>query len=281
MHQDTTYAPKHLLNPLRFPVRQRATRMILLRLIAPLLTVGVLLLAWQALVMLAIYPRFIVPAPADVASKFYEVTFGGGRVSLWLHLGVTLRAVLLGLGIGLAFAVILGYLIARMPLLEDLLSPVLVAFQATPVVAYAPLLVIWFGSGLVSKVVTSALIVFFPTLMNTIVGIRGVPSSLRDLMRSMNATPRQMLLKLEVPAAAPVLLGGLKVSATLAVIGAVVGEFVSANAGLGFLVNVARSQYDTPLVLVAVFTLTMMALALYGSVAILEHFALAWRKRSR
>ncbi|MEO0563438.1 MAG: ABC transporter permease, partial [Chloroflexota bacterium] len=208
------------------------------------------------------------------------VTFGEGRVSLWEHIGVTLSEVLLGLVFGLSTAVVLGYLIAKQPILEDLLSPVIVGFQATPVVAYAPLLVIWFGSGMTSKVITSALIVFFPTLMNTIVGVRSVPTPLRDLMRSMNATSLQMLAKLEVPAALPVLIGGLKVSATLAVIGAVVGEFVSSSAGLGFLINLARSQYDTPLVLVAVFTLTFLALALYSLVAILEHYALRWRKHN-
>lgn len=250
----------------------------LLRLFAPLLTLGVLLLSWQLIVMLELYPRALVPAPLDVATEFYSVTFGDGRISLWSHVQVTLSEVLWGLTFGLSAAVLLGYWIAKAPLLEDLLSPIIVAFQATPVVAYAPLLVIWFGSGMMSKVITSALIVFFPTLMNTVVGVRSVPPSLRDLMRALNATPRQTLLKLEIPAAAPMLLGGLKVSATLAVIGAVVGEFVSSSAGLGFLVNLARSRYDTPLVIVAVMTLTIMALVLYGLVALLERYALRWQK---
>ena len=253
----------------------------LLRLTAPLLTVGILLAAWQLIAALELYPAFIVPPPAAVAEKFYAVTFGDGRVNLWMHLWVTFSEVAIGLGVGLTVAVFLGYMVAKLPLLEDLLSPVIVAFQATPVVAYAPLLVIWFGSGMMSKVVTCALIVFFPTLMNTIVGVRSVPSSLRDLMRSVNATPLQMLFKLEIPAATPVMIGGLKVSATLAVIGAVVGEFVSANAGLGFLINLARNQYDTPLVLVSVFTLTLLALALYGVVILIERYALAWQKRVR
>lgn len=252
-----------------------------LRFLAPVLTLLVLLSLWQLVVRLELYPTFLVPPPAAVFEKFYSVTLGDGRVSLWQHVWVTLQAVLIGLSVGLTTGVLLGYLIAKVPLLEDLLSPITVAFQATPVVAYAPLLVIWFGSGLTSKVITSALIVFFPTLMNTIVGVRGVPNSLRNLMRSLNATSAQMLLKLEIPAAAPVLISGLKVSATLAVIGAVVGEFVSANAGLGFLINVARSQFDTPLVIVSVLTLTLMALTLYGAVSLLERYALAWQKHAR
>jgi NitT/TauT family transport system permease protein len=177
--------------------------------------------------------------------------------------------------------VVLGYLIANSRFLESLLSPVIVAFQSTPVVAYAPLLVIWFGSGPTSKVVTSALIVFFPMLLNTIVGIRNVPPHLRDLMRSMQATRWQTFTKLEIPAAMPVMLGGLKISATLAVIGAVVGEFVSASAGLGVMLTQARNQYDTPLVIVAVLTLTIIARLLYSLVSLLETRLLYWQTRAR
>jgi NitT/TauT family transport system permease protein len=171
----------------------------------------------------------------------------------------------------------LGYLIASSTVLEYSLAPITVSLQSTPVAAYAPLLVIWFGSGIASKIVTSALIVFFPTLMNTVVGIRAVPLPLRDLMRSQRATRWQVFTKLEVPAAMPVLIGGLKISATLAVIGAVVGEFVSANAGLGHLIMLARNQYDTPLVLVAVITLAVLARLLYSLVVLFERRVLAWQ----
>jgi NitT/TauT family transport system permease protein len=246
--------------------------------IAPFVSLVVILLLWQAITMLELYPAFIIPPPLAVLSKFQAVLADG---SLWLHTRTTLWAVIVGLGVGLSIGVVLGYLIAKSRLLESLLSPLIVAFQSVPVVAYAPLLVIWFGSGPTSKIVTSALIVFFPMLLNTIVGIRNVPLSLRDLMRSMQATPWQTFTKLEVPAAMPILIGGLKISATLAVIGAVVGEFVNANAGLGFLINLARSQYDTPLVIVAVLTLTLIARLLYTGVAVLEARLLAWQLRVR
>ncbi|CAG1771943.1 partial Riboflavin transport system permease protein RibX, partial [uncultured bacterium] len=152
---------------------------------------------------------------------------------------------------------------------------------STPVVAYAPLLVIWFGTGPTSKIVTCMLTVFFPMLTNTVVGIRSVPPSLRDLMHSLRATRWQMFTRLEVPAAMPILLGGLKLSATLSVIGVVVGEFVSANAGLGYLVKLARDSYNTPLVMVAVLMLALIARLMYGAVALLEHRLLAWQSRSR
>lgn len=248
------------------------------RRIAPVAALAAVLLIWQGVVLLKLYPAFIIPAPQAVLSKFHTVLLDG---TLWLHTTTTLTAVLAGLCLGVIVAVALGYCIAKSPALDAALSPLVVAFQSTPVVAYAPLLIIWFGSGPTSKIVTSALIVFFPMLMNTVVGIRGVPLSLRDLMRSMQATRWQMFTRLEIPAAMPVLIGGLKISATLAVIGAVVGEFVSANAGLGFLINLARSQYDTPLVLVAVLTLTVTARLLYGLVSLLERRVLAWQARAR
>jgi NitT/TauT family transport system permease protein len=134
-------------------------------------------------------------------------------------------------------------LLARFRTLESLLSPYLVASQAIPLVAIAPLLVIWFGPRhLASKILICSLIVFFPVLINTIVGLRAVPDNLRDLMHSMRATPLQILRHLEIPAALPVFLGGLRIGATLSVIGAVVGEFVGADRGLGFLINVGRGQ---------------------------------------
>jgi len=192
---------------------------------------------------------------------------------------VTLSEVLAGLALGVSVASVLGYLLARSLHLERLLSPYIVASQSIPVVAIAPLLVIWFGPGLFSKILICALIVFFPVLVNTVVGVRSVPEDLRDLMRSLQATRWQTLKNLELPAALPVFLGGLRVGATLSVIGAVVGEFVGAKSGLGFLVNVGRGVYDTALVFVAVFTLIAMALILYGSVSLIEKRLLRWQQR--
>jgi NitT/TauT family transport system permease protein len=262
---------RHSLSPITWG-RRKWQRLL------PLLLLLVVLAAWQGITVLAIYPTFIIPPPLDVAEKFVEVLMDG---RLWLHTQVTLSAVLSGLVIGVSVGLILGYLIAKNPLLEQALSPIIISLQSTPIVAYAPLLVIWFGSGITSKIVTGALIVFFPTLMNTVVGIRGVPKPLRDLMRSQRATRWQTFTKLEVPAAMPILISGLKISATLAVIGAVVGEFVSANAGLGFWINLARNQFDTPLVLVAVITLAVIARLLYGLVSVLEYRVLAWQRRSQ
>lgn len=226
------------------------------RKLAPWLAVAGFILLWEGFTRLGLYPAFILPGPMAVAERFVQVVRDG---TLWPHVATTVLQMAIGLAIGAPLGVLFGVLLAKNRTLETILSPIILTVQATPVVAYAPLLIIWFGSGMTSKIVITALTVFFPMLMNTMVGIRTVPQSRRDLMRLFNATPWQTLWKLEVPASLPVLFTGLKVSATLAVIGSVVGEFISASAGLGYLIKVARDRYDTPLVLVAVIVLAVLA----------------------
>jgi NitT/TauT family transport system permease protein len=230
---------------------------------------------WQLTVSLSGLPAFILPAPTDVWMRLSHAITDG---SLLFNSGVTLAEVLLGLLSGVTFATVLGYLLAKSRKLERVLSPYLVASQAVPLVAIAPLLIIWFGPGIFSKVLICALIVLFPVLVNTVVGVRAVPHALYDLMNSLHATRGQILLKLEIPAALPIFLAGLRVGATLSVIGAVVGELVGADSGLGFLINVGRGQYDTALVFVAIFTLILLALLLYGVVAFIESRALRWQE---
>lgn len=240
------------------------------------LVAGVLL--WAALVTLGGLPAFILPPPGLVWERFLQVLTDG---SLARHVWVSLQEVLFGLLFGVTAASALGYLLAKSRRLERVLAPYVVASQSVPVVAIAPLLVIWFGPGLISKVLICALIVFFPVLINTVVGLHGVPHDLRDLMRSLRASRWQTFRLLELPSSMPVFLGGLRIGATLSVIGAVVGEFVGADRGLGFLINVGRGEYDTALVFVAVFTLIAMALILYGLVVWLETRMLWWQRKPR
>jgi NitT/TauT family transport system permease protein len=252
----------------------RKTRNKTTRQASVILTPVIFLILWQALVVILDLPAFILPSPAQVADRFVRAISDG---SLLRHTSTTLVEILLGLLAGIMIAILLGYLLSQSSFLHNILQPFLVASQAIPTVAIAPLLVIWFGPGIFSKVLICALIVFFPVLVNTIVGFQSVPKNLHDLMRSMRATRWQTLRQLELPAALPVLLGGLRVGATLSVIGAVVGELVGADRGLGFLINVGRGQYDTALVFVGVFTLVFVALALYGSVLALENHLLRWK----
>lgn len=240
-----------------------------------LLSLSLFLVLWQAIIWLGGYPTFILPPPAAVVSRWGGLLFSG---TLWLHMRVTLTEILIGLALGTIVATFLGYLLAHSPLAEQLLSPFIVASQSVPTVAIAPLLVIWFGPGILSKILVCALIVFFPILVNTVVGVRGVGADLRDLMRTLEANRWQMIWMLEVPAALPTLLGGLKVGATLAVIGAVVGEFVAADRGLGYLLKQGQQVFDTAQVFVGIGTLVIMAQALYGIVALAERALLQWRE---
>ena len=235
------------------------------------------LLGWYLFTRYSGIPNFILPSPLSVWMRFLKALNDG---TLLYHTGITLLEIVLGLVVGVSFATVVGYLLAKSPSLEKVLSPYLVASQAIPVIAIAPLLVIWLGNGILSKVVICALIVFFPVLVNTIVGVRAVPTALYDLMNSLHASRSQILWKVEVPASLPVFLGGLRIGATLSVIGAIVGELVDAEEGLGFLLQLGDFQYDTPMVFVAVFMLIALALMLYGIVRLLENRFLKWQERS-
>ena len=243
-------------------------------LLAPIVLATVLLL-WEGLVLWRGYPSFILPSPVLVARKFLVVLADG---VLWYHTRSTLIEIALGLVLGLSTATVLGYLIAKSPRLERILSPYLVAAQSIPVIAIAPLLIIWIKDPNLSKVLICAITIFFPTLISTVVGIRSVEPDLIALMQSLRATRWQILTKLEIPGALPVLFGGLKIGVSLAVIGAVVAEFIGADRGLGYLINLSRGILDTPLLFVALVSLVVVAVLLYGFVSLLEHRLLAWKR---
>ncbi|MBK8905614.1 MAG: ABC transporter permease [Anaerolineaceae bacterium] len=235
-----------------------------------------LLLLWQAVVLLGAYDKFILPGPLDVVQQF-GVVVADGR--LLRHSLITLSEVIPGLLIGALISLPLGYLLAKSPLAERLISPYLIASQAIPVIAIAPLLTIWIRSTFWARVLVAVLVVFFPVLINIIAGLRSVPRELYELMASLQATRWQIFRKLEWPAALPIVLAGLKLGATLSVIGALVGEFVQPKTeGLGYLLITARYQFKTDLVFVVLLTLALMALSLYGLVTLAEKRLLHWQQ---
>ena len=155
--------------------------------------------------------------------------------------------------------------------MERVLSPYIVAAQSVPILALAPLLDIWFGGGLLARVLVCALIVFFPIAIATMVGIRSADPLLAEMLRSLGATPGQLTARLEIPSALPVIFGGLRVGVTLAVIGAVVAEWAGASSGLGVLINIAnQGLFDTPLMFVALATLAVIGITLHGLVVVAE-----------
>jgi NitT/TauT family transport system permease protein len=232
------------------------------------LALVVFLGAWKLVTVVSGFPPFILPPPETVAVRFVEAWADG---IIAPHAAATLREVVAGFAVGAALAVAIGYLLARSRLAERVLSPYLVAAQATPILALAPLLALWFPDGLTGKIVICALIVFFPVAVATMVGIRSIDAGLLELGRSLRATRRQILLTLEIPAALPSILGGMRVGVTLAVVGAIVGEWAGAERGLGVLVNLARgSLFDIPLMFATLVTIALLGVALYVLVVLVE-----------
>ncbi len=236
------------------------------------------LLGWEMIVVINQYPMFILPTPRQVAESWIANWENG---NLPRHLVLTLGEIGLAFGIALIFAASIGYLLAKSPLLEKIVSPYIVASQAIPLVALGPLIVIWLRTGPVQNALIAALITFFPMLINTIVGVRNVREEYRALLRSYAATPWQVFLKLEIPAALPVFFGGIRVGMTLSVIGVIVAELMWADRGLGFLINFAQGMLDTPLLFAAVGTLSVMAIMLYVIAATLERIIIHWRRKVR
>ena len=229
---------------------------------------AVFVLLWKAIVVIGGYPVFILPPPETVATRFVQAWADGIIAS---HALTTISEVLLGFALGALIGLVAGYGLAKSVLVERIASPYIVAAQATPILALAPLLALWFGPGLTSKVVICGLIVFFPIAISTMVGIRSVDAGLLEMARSFRATRRQVLTTLEVPAALPSVMGGMRVGITLAVVGAIVGEWAGAERGLGVLVNLARgSLFDIPLMFATLVTIALLGIGLYLVVVVLE-----------
>jgi NitT/TauT family transport system permease protein len=241
----------------------------LLRDAGPVLIAAVLfVIAWQAIVIAGDYPRFILPGPLVVAERFAS---GWAQGTIGPHFATTLVEVLLGLLVGGVAGLMTGILLARSRLAARLLSPYIVAAQATPILALAPLIALWFGTGLASRLLICALICFFPIAVGTMVGIRSVDPRLMELGRSLRASRRQLLRHIEMPAALPQILGGLRIGATLAVVGAIVAEWAGGDRGLGVLINLARgSLFDIPLLFATLVTIALLGVGLYFAVVALE-----------
>ena len=238
------------------------------RLATAVVSLAAFLVAWKLLTVVTGTPAYILPAPEVVGERAVRAIGSG---VLWEHLWATLTEVIPGFALGTITAVGVGVALGKSVVIERVLSPYIVAAQAVPVLALAPLLDIWFGGGLLSRVLVVALIVFFPIAIATMVGIRSADPRLAEMLRSLGASQAQVTTRLEIPAALPVIFGGLRVGVTLAVIGAVVAEWVSASTGLGVLINIAdQGLFDTPLMFVALAMLAIIGLAFYGLVVQVE-----------
>jgi NitT/TauT family transport system permease protein len=238
----------------------------------PAMVLG-LLIFWQLLVSLGGYRAFILPGPLLVVQRFVEAASSG---ILWEHTSTTLLEALGGFGLALVVGTLLGYLLAHMPWLERTLAPLLAASQAVPIIAVAPLVMLWTGTGLRSKILIAALITFLPILLNTVIALRGIPRELREMALISGANRWQMLRYVELPLSLPVLFGGIRTGLALATTGAVVGEFIAGSIGLGAMINIARQTFDTPLVFVALLLLASITLTFYVLATALERALVRW-----
>jgi NitT/TauT family transport system permease protein len=239
------------------------------------LSLVIVLVAWKGLILLRGYPTFILPAPELVAQRLIDELAGG---TLRFHAGVTMIESLAGFGLALSVSLALGYMLAHAPRLERVLAPQLAATQAVPVVAIAPLIILWAGADIGSKILVAALVTFFPILSSTVVALRGVPRELLEMAKISGANRRQVFWHVELPLALPGIFGGVKAGLALATTGAVVGEFVGARDGLGALINISRGLFDTPLMFAALITLAVLTLTFYLIAVLLERALVRWEQ---
>ena len=233
---------------------------------------GLLALVWQAVVWLAATPHYILPGPARVAATWWE------HAGLILgHAQTTVLEIALGLVLGTLLGVISALVLTYVRPARLWLLPVLVASQAVPVFALAPILVLWLGYGIASKVAMATLIIYFPVAANFFDGLRRTEPGWLDLARAMGARPWRTLWRIRVPAALPALASGVRVAAAVAPIGAVVGEWVGSSAGLGFLMLHANGRMQIDLMFAALLTLAVFAVTIYFIIDHVLRRALHWQ----
>ena len=255
------------------PVRTRRGRRIGVNASIGLLTLVVLVGVWWAVAVIGNYPPYILPTPPAVAERLGSMLVDG---TLAKHFWTTIMEAGLGFLLASVVGITLGYVIAHSHMLERLASPYIAISQALPVVAIAPLLIIWVRDDLTRKVIIVALIVFFPILVNTIVGIRGIDRSMLEVARISGANRIQTIRYVEMPLSLRAILGGIKLGLTLSITGAVIAEFVAPRSGLGFLLVLGQNMFDTTMIFVGLVSLAFLAVLTYVGVTILERRLITW-----
>lgn len=234
-----------------------------------LVPIGALLLAWELLVRATGIPAYILPTPYRIGLRLEE-SFG----MILSHSAWSTIPILVGFVVAVAAGFVLAVLIAYSRWVERLVEPLIVVSQVVPKVALAPLFLIWFGHGLTPKIIIVGTIAFFPVLANTIVGLKSAEREVIELMDSIAANKAQIFWKIRVPSALPFVFPAIKVAALLSVVGAMVGEFVGADKGLGYLMILSNTNLETDLLFAALFSITLIGLVIYGVVGYAERWVL-------
>jgi len=236
--------------------------------VAPLLFGLLILAAWQAIVTLGHIPEYLLPAPTAILASVDR--------SLAVSFAVTFAEAVAGFAIASVLAFIAATLFVRFHALEDGLFPIAIAVKTTPIVAIAPLLVIWLGTGWWSKIVAAILICFFPVLVNTVKGLKAADLEFRELFETLGASRSQEFRKLRIPFCLPYLFSALKISSSLAVIGAIVGEFVGATQGLGYLIIISSSHLETATLFSAIFAAAFAGIIMFYAIGFAERRLIFW-----
>ena len=241
------------------------------RTVLPLLVFAGLLLVWEAAVPLLRIQQIVLPTPSGVA-----LTMARTAGPIAFHARHTLVTTLIGFGAAVGLGLLLGFLIGASATAHDALYPLLVGFNSIPKAAVVPLLVMWFGIGTVPAVLTAFLLAFFPVAVNVAVGLATLEAELRDVLRSLGASRWQIFRKVGVPRTMPLFFASLKVAVSSAFVGSVISETVASNAGIGYLMAVAASDFNTRLAFAGLAVLAGMGVLLYGIFAVIERRMTAW-----
>ena len=238
----------------------------------PVALLGALGLAWEASVHVFEMPSYILPGPWEIVKVMWQ------RLDLLAaHAVVTLIEICLGFGVALVLGLTLAVLIHASRIIERSFLPLIISSQTIPVFAIAPLLILWFGYGIGSKVVMTAIIVFFPIVINTVEGLKAADPDTIALLQILEASPGQVFFKGRVPQSLPFVFSGVKIGVAVSVIGAVIGEWVGAREGLGYLMIHANAQLQVELVFASIFWLSLLGMGLYGLVVVVERLLIPWR----
>ena len=242
----------------------------------PLLILVGLVVVWELGVQIWDVPKWQLPAPLTIIQELV-----GSRSLLWKHTLVTMKEVVLGFVVALVVGLLLAMGIAYSRILERSVYPIIISSQTIPIIAIAPLLLIWVGYGITSKVIVVALICFYPITVNMVDGLKAVSVDMVRMMRTLGASRWQIFTKLQIPISLPYLFSGIKVGISISVIGAIIGEWVGASAGLGYLMTYSQPLFLTARVFAAIVVLSVMGISLFVLTSLAERIALSWHYREK
>ena len=237
----------------------------------PVAILAALLDAWELWVQIADVPKWQLPAPSAIAKEL-----GTSRDLLWNHTLVTLQEIVIGFLVALVTGLVLAGAIAYSRVMERSVYPIVIASQTVPIIAIAPLLLIWVGYGLTPKIIIVALICFYPIAVNTVDGLKATDPDMVNMLRTLGASRWQVFTKLQIPTALPFMFSGIKIGVSVSVIAAVIGEWVGASEGLGYLITYSQPLFLTARVFAAIFVLSVMGISLFVLAVVAERMMMPW-----